>query len=1257
MASNRTIRLLLSVFLVAAAGQAAARERHVVRRELSAAAASAQAVSRLGAEQRLSFVLVLPLRNQAALTNLLAEIYDPASPRFRQFLTPEQFTAQFGPSEQDYQAALDYAQASGFEVTHQHPNRTMLSLKAPVAQIERAFGVTMRTYRHPSENRVFRAPDADLSLDVAFPILTVCGLDDFSLPRPLNHRRPPRSAIAQATPQAGPGSAPGGAYMGLDFRAAYAPGVTLTGAGQTVGLLQFDGYDPADIAAYKSLAGLPDVPVTNVLLDGFDGSSGDNNDEVCIDIEMAISMAPGLDKVIVYEAGPDGIANDILNQMVTDNAAKQLSASWTWTPRSSSTDAIFLQMAAQGQSFFQASGDWDAYTTIGTVLYPSDNPYVTSVGGTTLTMSGPGGAWESETAWNWGYDSASREYWGTGGGISAAYAIPSWQQGISMTSNRGSTTRRNVPDVALTADNVYVLFGSGSAGVYGGTSCATPLWAGFCALINQQAAINGAAPVGFINPTLYAIGKGANYTTAFHDTTTGNNYWSRSTTKYAAVAGYDLCTGWGTPNGQPLINALTMGFVTLTVQAAYGGAAPGSTNVLAGTALSEWIANSPVVSGATQYICTGATVLSNSFTQVSPTNITLTLTNNATLTWNWQTLYLLTTTTNGPGSVTAGGWRNTGSNAVLTATPGANAYFTGWLGDTNGCVFAGSVLTAPMTQARAITAAFALDTRTLTVVSANDGATPGTVTVNWGTPVSEWVTNSPAMDGTTQYVCVGVSIVGNGFTQISPTNVTLTLTNDASMTWLWTTNYWLGTGTNGPGSVSVASGWQRAGSNVTVVARPSATSHFVQWSGDTNGCLIAFTTLTVPVTRPRVITAVFAAGATPVISGKVTKTGTTTGVPGVTITFSGGAGTVITDGTGSYSNTVPYKWTGTATASFTNGGFATPTITYATALIASQTAKNYVWTPPPTISGKVTKTGTTTGVSGVTITFSGSAGTVITDGTGSYSNTVPYKWTGTATASFTNGGFVTPTITYATALITSQTAKNYVWMPPPTISGKVSKTRTTTGVTNVTITASNNGGATKTDAGGNYVLTVPYGWIGVVTPSLPAGGTFTPASKSYTAKVIASKTAQNFTWTAPVVAIVRQSMTGSAAAVPTTGFVQWAVAYGLVGKPSDLFNQVARSDGMTYGEMYALGTNLATGEPVLRLLAFHGVLTAEVPQQDPATLSDVRVTVEFANDTGSGFWFPAVCLPPLAPVPSTKQWFQAGWGEAADFRVNVQLIQ
>lgn len=181
-----------------------------------------------------------------------------------------------------------------------------------------------------------------------------------------------------------------------------------------------------------------------------------------------------------------------------------------------------------------------------------------------MTTTGPGGSYVSETAWNWGLDNG--KYVGTSGGVSTYYGIPSYQQGINMSANLGSTTMRNVPDVALTGDNVYVIYHprkhSSSGGTFGGTSCAAPLWAAFMALVNQQAALHGIPAAGFINPAVYAIGKSnANYTSLFHDVTNGNNFWPSSSAKFPAVAGYDLCTGWGTPTGTNLINALAPALV------------------------------------------------------------------------------------------------------------------------------------------------------------------------------------------------------------------------------------------------------------------------------------------------------------------------------------------------------------------------------------------------------------------------------------------------------------------------------------------------------------------------------------------------------------------------------------------------------------------------------------------------------------------------------------------------------------------------
>ena len=193
---------------------------------------------------------------------------------------------------------------------------------------------------------------------------------------------------------------------------------------------------------------------------------------------------------------------------------------------------------------FQASGDVGSVERSG--YFPVGRcALLTVVGGTSLT-TGAGGAWSSETTWPQ-----------SGGGISTSYSIPTWQRGLSMSGNRGSTTKRNIPDVACLADTViWLIANNGQQGTIGGTSAAAPLWAGFAALANQQAAAAGKPPVGFLNPTLSLIGQGSGYGACFHDITTGNNTTATSPTKFFAVPGYDLCTGWGTPAGSNLISAL-----------------------------------------------------------------------------------------------------------------------------------------------------------------------------------------------------------------------------------------------------------------------------------------------------------------------------------------------------------------------------------------------------------------------------------------------------------------------------------------------------------------------------------------------------------------------------------------------------------------------------------------------------------------------------------------------------------------------------
>ncbi len=477
---------------------------------------------------RLDLAIGLPLRNADELDRFIQQVSDPQSPNYRHYLSVEEFTGSFGPSQEDYDKLTAFLQANGLTVSGTHPNRMILDVSGPVSAIEKTLHMNMGLYQHPTRGQ-FIAPDHDPWLDVDVEMLNITGLDTFVLPKPMNVKA---TAMTSTVPYVS-GSGPAGLFLGNDFRAAYAPGVTLTGTGQAIGLFEVDGFFASDLTANFKQAGLPPASVETVLLNGFDGSPGVANLEVILDIMMAAYMAPGA-QIIVYEGFN---WNDILNRMATDNTAKQLSCSWLFSTNAT-TEQIFKQMIAQGQSFLQASGDRGAY--LSGVDAPADSPNVTVVGGTALSTTGPGGDWFSESTWS-----------GSGGGVSTTYPIPSYQQSMNMAALGGSDTMRNLPDVALTAAaQMYLIYNNGQVATVGGTSAAAPLWAGFVALANQQAVAQGKPVAGFLNPTIYALGNTPSYAAGMHDIGTGTN-------GYSAITGFDLATGWGTPNGQALINALS----------------------------------------------------------------------------------------------------------------------------------------------------------------------------------------------------------------------------------------------------------------------------------------------------------------------------------------------------------------------------------------------------------------------------------------------------------------------------------------------------------------------------------------------------------------------------------------------------------------------------------------------------------------------------------------------------------------------------
>ena len=300
---------------------------------------------------------------------------------------------------------------------------------------------------------------------------------------------------------------------------------------------------------------------------------------------------------------------------------------------------------------------------------------------------------------------------------------------------------------------------------------------------------------------------------------------------------------------------------TLTIVSDHGTGTPpaGTYTNIYGTMLTNSV-SALDTQGATQYVAAGGAVAGNGYLQNSLTNITLTLTNDATLTWAWQTQYRLTLATNGNGTldVASGGWYDAGSNVAVTVTATPHNHFTGWSGDTNGCTWAGNVLTAAMTQARSIVANFTLDQQTLNVISAHNGETPGTQTVDYGTPVSQWLTNSPVANGATQYVAAGGAVAGNDYLQNSLTNITLTLTNDATLTWAWQTQYQLVVNVTN-GTVNTSNGWVTADTALSITSTPSQYYHFDSWSGDTNGATMSSNTINISMTMPLTLQATCAA--------------------------------------------------------------------------------------------------------------------------------------------------------------------------------------------------------------------------------------------------------------------------------------------------------------------------------------------------------------------------------------------------------------
>jgi subtilase family serine protease len=699
----------------------------------------AEATGQLPLDQTMQIDIVLPLRNESELQGVIAQVNDPTSPSYHQFLTPDELALRFGPAQSDWDQLVTFAQAHDLQVTGGSLGARDLRLAGTVDNIQQAFNVTLRSYHDAVDDRVFFSPDQEPTVALPFQLLHISGLDNYSVPTPRLERRLTPSETLATT-----GSGPSASFLGTDMRAAYYGGTALTGAGQNIALFEYEGTDLADLTTYYKNVDQTE-PLTPKLI-STDGTSTScvspscDDTEQTLDMTQALGMAPGISGLYVYIGSTDTAIISAMTVTTDAPLSKQISCSWGWTPADpGSLNGYWETMAAQGQNFFAASGDSSTWSA-SNEAWPADAAFVVSVGGTDLSTTGAGGAWASETAW------AS-----SGGGITPdSIAIPSWQTAAATTCNSAglgcSKTLRNGPDVSANANYTFYVCADQTtctANDYGGTSFAAPMWAGYLALANQQAAANGDT-IGFIDPLIYPAANA----TLFHDITSGTSG------SFHAAAGYDLVTGWGSPNGTGLINLLAG---STTTQPSFSlTASPSSASITQGGAAGTSTITVTDAGGFSGNVTLAASGLPTGVTASFGTNPTsgssvLSLTASSSATTGTATVKITGTS----GSLTAS------TTVALTVTAAATPNFTTTASPTSVTVKQGASGTSSITIAsqNAFSSAVTLSATGLpSGVTASFGTNPVTPAANGSATSTLTLTaSSAAATGTATVTITGTS--------------------------------------------------------------------------------------------------------------------------------------------------------------------------------------------------------------------------------------------------------------------------------------------------------------------------------------------------------------------------------------------------------------------------------------------------------------------------------------------------------------------
>ncbi len=483
-----------------------------------------------------------PSPDEVIQITLILRRQDDVPPTPIKRFTHQQFEKVHGADVTDLLAVEQFAGEHGFSIVHTDASARSVKLAGKFSALANAFGADVDLRR--VNGKTIRTRQGSLWLDpkLADCVVAVFGFDQRPVAKTHHQIKPRTDQTVSYTP--------------LQVAGAYSFPIN-KGDNQTIAMIELGGgFSTSDLNTYWQQLNLPAVNVTAIGVDGATNSpSGDPESadgEVTLDIQVAGAVAPGAKVAVYFSPNTDQGFYDCIAAAVHDKVRNPsvVSISWGmpedhWTTQSiNAFNALFHDAALLGISVCAAAGDNGSSDgdTDGAdhVDFPASSPWVLACGGTTLELSSDGKI-ASEVVWNDGDNGGA-----TGGGVSQHFSKPSYQANVNVpTPVAANKTGRGVPDIAGNADPAsgYVIVLGGQQMVVGGTSAVAPLWAGLIALLNEKIG----KPVGWLHPKLYSkltTGK------ALRDITVGNNG------DFYAHAGWDPCTGLGTPIGSAILKLL-----------------------------------------------------------------------------------------------------------------------------------------------------------------------------------------------------------------------------------------------------------------------------------------------------------------------------------------------------------------------------------------------------------------------------------------------------------------------------------------------------------------------------------------------------------------------------------------------------------------------------------------------------------------------------------------------------------------------------